>query len=114
MNYIFEIFDKNGRKVHLTLERLKHIQKHPHMNDPVENIKLVLQKPLTIRYEEDEEALYFYKEFKEIDIFERYLLVSVKYLNGEGFVITSFFTNRITGEIWKEKWIFIMMQKEIS
>ena len=35
-----------------------------------------------------------------MDPSERYLLVSVKYLNGEGFVITSFFTNKITGAKW--------------
>lgn len=38
---------------------------------------------------------------KEYD--ERYLLVAVKYLNGEGFVITSFFTNKVTGLKWKKK-----------
>ncbi len=36
-----------------------------------------------------------------MDSLERYLLVAVKYLNGEGFVITSFFTNKITGLRWK-------------
>lgn len=96
---IFSIIDKNRKNVYLTLERLKHIQKHPHMHDPIENIKSTLENSTTIRYENN--ITYFYKEFKHMDPSERYLMVSVKYLNGEGFVITSFFTNKLTGEKWK-------------
>ena len=103
MTYIFEITDKNKKKIHLTTERLKHIQRHPRMHDPIENIKDALKNPLTIRIEDDESVLYFYKEFKQMPQSERYLLVSVKYLKEEGFVITSFFTNKITGKIWKAK-----------
>ena len=114
MVYIFEITDKIGRKVHLTKERLKHIQKHPYMQDSIENIKDALKDPSTIRYEDDKDVLYFYKEFKQMPKLERYLLVSVKYLNSEGFVITSFFTNKITGERWTAKWPYIMMKREIS
>ena len=103
VKYIFEIIDKNKRKIHLTKERLKHIQKHPHLHEPIEDIKDVLENPLAIRYEDDESVLYFYKEFKQMPKLERYLMVSVKYLNGNGFVITAFFTNKITGEKWTAK-----------
>ena len=103
INYIFEIIDKNKRKIHLTKERLKHIQKHPHMQDSIENIKDVLKNPLTIRYEDDKSVLYFYKEFKQMPKLEKYLMVSVNYLNGNGFIITAFFTNKITGEKWMAK-----------
>ncbi len=103
VNYIFEIIDKNKRKVYLTKERLKHIQKHPHMHDPVENIKEALKNPLTVKHEDDKNILYFYREFKQMPSSERYLIISVKYLNGEGFVITAFFTNKITGEKWATK-----------
>jgi hypothetical protein len=101
-NYVLELIDKSGRKIHLSKERWKHIIKHPHMHDQIENIQLTLQTTSIIRYfEDDENVLYFYKEFKHRDPSERYLLVSVKYLNGEGFIITSFFTNKITGLKWK-------------
>ncbi len=74
------------------------------MHEQLENIKSTIQNPATIRYnEEDEEVLYYYKEFKNNGPEERYLLVSVKYLNGNGFIITSFFTNKITGLKWKTK-----------
>lgn len=102
MVFIFEIKDKSGKEVHLSRERYKHIQKHPYMDDSIEKIKMTLKNPTTIRYnDEDENVRYFYKEFKEMLPEERYLLVSVKYLNGDGFVITSFFTNKITGLKWE-------------
>ena len=74
MNYIFDIKDKNEKKIHLTKERLKHIQKHPHMHDPIENIKEVLTNPSAIRFEDNKNTAYFYKEFKEMHKLERYLL----------------------------------------
>ena len=73
------------------------------MQEPIENIKNALISPLVMQYEDDKSILYFYKEFKQMLKLERYLLVSVKYLNGKGFVITAFFTNKITGEKWTEK-----------
>jgi hypothetical protein len=36
-----------------------------------------------------------------MEVSERYLFVSVNYLNGDGFIITSFYTNKITGSKWK-------------
>jgi hypothetical protein len=72
------------------------------MHDSLEIIKTTIQNPTTIRYnKEDDKVAFFYKEFKENYISEKYLLVSVKYLNGEGFIITSFYTDKITGLKWK-------------
>ncbi len=104
MRIIFEITDKTGRKIRLTEKQRKHIQKHPHMHvyESIERIKDTIKNPTTIRYNENDETVsYFYKEFRDMGILERYLLVSVKYLNGEGFIITSFYTNKITGSKWK-------------
>ena len=104
MGYIFEIKDKFLIKIHLTKERLRHILRHPYMHDQLENIKNTLQYPISIRYnEKDEKVRYFYKEFKENNSSERYLLVSVKYLNNHGFIVTLFFTNKITGLKWEMK-----------
>ena len=104
MEVIFEIVDKTGKKAYLQKERWKHILKHPSMHDQEENIQIALKNPTAIRYLEDKEnILYFYREFKHRDPSEKYLLVSVKYLNGKGFIITSFFTNGVTGLKWKIK-----------
>ena len=53
MNYIFDIIDKGGRKIHLAKERWKYIQKHPFMHERLEDIKLTLTNPLAMRYFED-------------------------------------------------------------
>ncbi len=102
MDIIFEVIDKSNRKIRLTKRQWKHIQKHPHMHESIERIKYTIKNPITIRYSEYDETInHFYKEYKDMDVFERYLFVSVKYLNGDGFIITSFYTNRITGSKWK-------------
>jgi hypothetical protein len=100
---VFEVADKTGRKIRLTKKQWNHIQKHPHMHESLERIEETIKNPLTIRYDEyNQEVNYFYKEYKNMELRERYLFVSVKYLNGTGFVITSFYTNKITGLKWKE------------
>ncbi len=50
MEIIFEVIDKTGRKIHLSKERYRHIQKHPHMHDSLDIIKMTIQNPITIRY----------------------------------------------------------------
>jgi hypothetical protein len=97
MNYIFEITDKTGRKIRLTKEQWEHITSpsslHPYMTNYLEEIRQTLEKPDTIipnKY--DDTKANYYKFLKER---KQYLLVAVKYLNGKGFVNTSFMTKNI-------------------
>lgn len=77
MEIIFEIIDENKKRIHLSKERYKHILKHPNMHNQLENIKITIENPTTIRYyEEDKNVVYYYKEFKNREPLERYLLVS--------------------------------------
>ena len=94
MTWIFEVEDKSGRKIHLSDERWKHIvTEHANLSDKIEDIKDTLANPLTIRRSKyDEKVRFYYKFYKNLS---KYLLVSVKYLNGEGFVITAFYTSKI-------------------
>lgn len=92
---IFEVIDKSGRQIHLSDKQLKHIVKHPEMQEKtiVERIQETVKNPNTIisdKYNLNKHVYYrYYKDQKQ------YLLVSVKYLNGEGFIITSFYTDKI-------------------
>lgn len=92
---IFEIRDRSGRLIYLTDEQWKHIAKeHPEINR-IEDIEETLKNPLKITtYEYDNSIKYYYKYFKERKI-TKYLMVIVKYLNGEGFVITVYFVKYI-------------------
>src|SRR3989344_925484 len=94
MKYVFEIIDKTGRKIHLTNERWRHIIiKHPDIAGKAEEVKRLLEKPdLTTPHKFDDNMKNYYKYNKKD---KNYLLVSVKYLNGDGFVATAFYTTKI-------------------
>lgn len=97
-NILFEATDKTGRLVYLTKERWHHILKHPEMIGQLERIQDALIKPLLIKKAEfDRNLRYYYSYFKDRTT-ANYLLVLVKYLNGKGFVITAFYTNKIKGQ----------------
>lgn len=89
---VFETIDKTGRKIRLTKERWTHITspQHPHayMTNYLEEIKHALVRPDIIRtsiYDENKVNYYFFLKEKK-----KYIKVIVRYLNGEGFVITTY------------------------
>ncbi|MDP3027541.1 MAG: PBECR2 nuclease fold domain-containing protein [Nanoarchaeota archaeon] len=90
MNVVFEIKDKTGRKIHLSKERWSHIrQRHPNVAD-IEEIEETLKNPLKI-IEAEEDFVAYYKHFKHRKESAKYLKIIVKYLNGDGYVISSYF-----------------------
>ena len=92
MDWIFEIRDKSGRNIHLSDERWTHIQKHPEMSGNIEQIKETLVKPtLIIPQDYDPNVRFYFRFYKDM---KKFLFVSVKYLNGDGFIITSFYTDK--------------------
>ncbi|MBI2043146.1 hypothetical protein HYT25_02045 [Candidatus Pacearchaeota archaeon] len=94
MNYIFEIIDKTGRKIRLTKKIWSKIRKKHYEIEDKELILETLNKPDKIEnYEEG--VIYYYKYYKNKLLPKRFLLVVVKYLNGNGFVITSYFIDKI-------------------
>ena len=88
----------SGRKIHLSKERWNHIvTEHPQLSDKIDEIKEVIKNPLTVRRSKyDEEVRFHYRFYKKLS---KYLMVSVKYLNGDGFIITAFYTKKL--EKWK-------------
>ncbi len=94
MNYIFEITDKTSRKIHLAKERWKHITlKHPNMSNKLEDVKRALINPLLIIPHKFDDTMRNYYIYYKLE--KHYLLVSVKYLNGDGYVATAFITRKI-------------------
>ena len=94
MEVIFEVIDKTGRKIHLSKERWSHITiKHTNMSDKLRDLKKALANPtLIVPHKFDNTMRNYYLYYK---LEKDYLLVSVKYLNGEGYVATSFITKKI-------------------
>ncbi len=96
MQYLFEITDKTGKKIHLSKERWNHIRKkHPEVEE-AEEVEQTIRNPDKIeRYDFDETIDHYHKYFKHKKSPAKYLFVSVKYLNGEGYIVTAFFTKNI-------------------
>ncbi len=90
---LFEIKDRNGKIIYITNERWKHItSKHQDISE-IEKIKDTIFLPLIIKQDKLDENLYYYYRYDKIR--KRYMMVSVKYLNGEGYILTTFYTRRI-------------------
>ena len=63
------------------------------MTNYLEEMKQTLLKPDFLTHQNiDDRMVNYYKYIKER---KEYLLVSVKYLNGEGFVATAFMTRKV-------------------
>ena len=93
---VLEINDKTGKKVYLTNERYRHILKHPHTHNILEEIRETLETPLkVVDYTLEEEIKFYYRYYKEKKSKARFLRVIVKYLNGEGFIVTAHYIDKI-------------------
>lgn len=94
---LFEIIDKTKRKIRLTEKQWSHISSpislHAYMANNLEKIKETLINPNKIvNSANDNLKVSYYRYYKEN---KKYLKVVVKYLNGNGFVITSYFVKNI-------------------
>jgi len=94
---VFEVVDKSGRKIRLTKKQWSHtLRKHPSLSDYLEEIKETLQNPIAITYSDaDKDVRFYYRYYKHLPSPHKYLLVIVKYLNGEGFIISTYFEKTI-------------------
>ena len=104
---IFEIFSKLNKLIRLTETIFNEIKfKHPEIVGQEEKMKETLINPNEIRKSQYAEYIWlFYKLFETTPVTKKYLMVGVKVLNEEGFVVTAYFTYRIKlgEEIWKGK-----------
>jgi len=93
VNTKFEVIDKSGRKLRMTGWNWEHIiRRHPNISTEKEKIIETLKNPdkITISLK-DEKARFYYKYYKNRKSINKFLMVLVKYLNGEGFVISAHF-----------------------
>lgn len=94
-NYLFEIIDKPGRKIRLTKKQWLHIlRRRPYMEKYIEEIKETLKIPDKIIKSPYNKA-YYYKNYKYLKKLNNFVLVIVKFLNGEGFIITAYLEEKI-------------------
>ena len=96
MEIIFEVTDKTGRKIRLTKERWSYIRKkHPEV-ETHEEIEEGIKKSDKITFSDSDDTVhYFYKYYKNKKGKLKFLKTAVKYLNGEGFVVTAYYIGKI-------------------
>lgn len=96
MEFIFRIKDKTGRKIYLSKERWNHITSptspHAYMINYLDEIEQTLINPDTIIDSINNAKVNYYKYYKKK---RQYTKIIVNYLNGEGFVITSYFVKHM-------------------
>jgi len=90
---IFEISNKKGKKIRLTNFGWKHIS-HDHPDVSLEEIKSAIINPIKIKASKyNPEQVFWYYQFNKIR--QKYLMVSVRYLNGDGFIITAYYLRNL-------------------
>lgn len=96
MAKVLETKDRTGRTIYLTDERYAHIKNHPEMQDSLRLIEKAVENPQKITtFPLDPDIRHFHTYHKNRKSKAKYLRVIVKYVNGEGFIITAFFVVEI-------------------
>lgn len=82
-------------KVRLTRTQWNHtIFRHKELKGQEEKLKQTLQEPEIVLYSNIDDNYQYYRLYSTTPVSEKYLLTVVKHLNGEGFIITAFFSSR--------------------
>ena len=96
MPNVFEANDKTSRKIRLSKERWNHItKKHPYMTNYLNEIKETINSPDKIVFHEIGNLFDYYKYHKHKESKLKFLKVIVKYLNGNGFILSAYFVTHI-------------------
>ena len=93
----FQTFtDHKGRQIRLTNERWEHILSHSEMVNQQERIIETLTQPeLIVATVKDESVHVYHRFYEQTPVTSKYLLVSVKILPEDAFILTAFFSNRV-------------------
>ncbi len=87
--------DRNGREIRLTDERLTHILEHPEMRNQEPRITETLFTPDSIiASHHDSTVQLYHKMYNETPVTRKFLVIVVKYLEQDAFVITAFFADK--------------------
>lgn len=89
------LIDPDGRQIRLTAERRDHILEHPEMVGQFERIHETIQSPqIIIVTAADDRVRVYHRYYETTPVTSKFLLVAVKYLAEDAFVLTAFFSKR--------------------
>ena len=93
---IFTVKSILDKKVRLTHTQWNHtIFRHMELQGQEEKVKQTLQQLQIVFYSASDDNYHYYRLYSTTPVTKKYLLLIVKHLNGEGFIITAFFLREI-------------------
>jgi len=96
MSLVFEVMAYDGRRIRLTEVQWLHVVFfHPEVEREQGKIREVLAKPEIVVEGATEDTRICYRFYSSMPVASKYLAVVIKVLDGEGFIITSYFTERV-------------------
>lgn len=100
-----ELRDVWGNGVSLTEVRRIHLLEHPEMREQENKISQTLLEPdVVVQSQSDDTVRLFRRFYRRLTIGDKYLCVVVKYVEGDVFIITAYFTDKVKkGDVlWKK------------
>ncbi len=89
------LIDHEGREIRLTPERRDHILEHPEMAEQFERIQETVKTPeLVIATTADDAVHVYHRYYETTPVTSKFLLVAVKMVEDDAFVLTAFFSRR--------------------
>jgi len=105
MPFVFEIVAYDGKIIRLTEVQWLHVVFfHPEVEGEQKKLREVLENPEVVVRGATEDTKIYYKFYPSTPVASKYLAVVVKVLDREGFIVTSYFTERVRrGEVlWRK------------
>ena len=105
MSTIFKVTAYDGRTIRLSEAQWHHITFfHPEIQDQQKKITQVIQNPKVVLEGATKDTRICYRFYPSTPVTSKYLAVIIKLLNREGFIITSYFTQRMRKGVvlWRE------------
>jgi hypothetical protein len=98
------LVDHKGQNIRLTHERWNHILDHPEMEGERSRIEETLSNPeIIIATVQDQSVHTYHRFYKTTPVTSKYMIVAVKILDDDAFVVTAFYSNRMKkgGIVWQ-------------
>lgn len=93
---ILEVISALNKEIRLTEVQFSHIiLHHPEIKNQEDKIISTLQEPDLVLFDEPKNNYNYYKKFESTPVTEKMLHAIVKHLNSGGFIITTYFTDKI-------------------
>ena len=93
---VFDVTSVLKKRVRLTEAQWEHIRgRHPEMAGQQNKMLRTLVQPDFVVYSAADETHHYCRAYTGTPVSDKLLLLVVKHLNGDGFVVTAFFVNRI-------------------